>query len=216
MAPAQGKTAYFTQRPLAHRFIGVPSKGFIPASCEAPAPPLLGNAAMSDWKPNVTVAAVIEHQGRFLIIEERTVAGVRLNQPAGHLEAGETLARACVREALEETAHHVEVVSGIGVYLARFVHEASATDVTYLRFAFACRLADRPGGAFESGRVLDEGILRTHWLSAAELRARGDEHRSPLVMQVVDDHLAGQRFDLDVLHAGAGFAGLPFTPVIQR
>jgi 8-oxo-dGTP pyrophosphatase MutT (NUDIX family) len=161
---------------------------------------------MSDWKPSVTVAAVIEHQGRFLVVEENTVAGVRLNQPAGHLEAGETLALACVREALEETAHHVDVVSGVGIYLARFVHEASATDVTYLRFAFACRLADRAGGAFDAGRSLDQGILRTHWLSADELRARQSEHRSPLVMQVVDDYLSGSRFDPDVLQADSSFA----------
>ena len=171
---------------------------------------------MSVWKPNVTVAAVIEHQGRFLIIEEQTVAGVRLNQPAGHLEPGETLARAAVREALEETAHHVEIVSGIGVYLARFVHEPSATDVTYLRFAFACRLADRAGGAFEPDRRLDEGILRTHWLTADQLRARQAEHRSPLVMQVVDDHLAGQRFDPSVLRAGDDFIGLPVEAALRQ
>ncbi len=150
------------------------------------------------------------------MIEERTVAGVRLNQPAGHLDPGETLARAVVREALEETAHHVEVVSGIGVYLARFVHEASATDVTYLRFAFACRLADRPDGARDAGRTLDDGILGTHWLTAAELRARQAEHRSPLVMQVVDDYLAGQRFDPSVLRADANFAGLPLQAPLIR
>jgi len=167
---------------------------------------------MSIWKPSVTVAAVIEHQGRFLIIEEKTVAGVRLNQPAGHLDPGETLVRAVVREALEETAHHVEVVSGIGVYLARFVHEASSTDVTYLRFAFACRLSNRPEGARDAGLSLDQGILATHWLSADELRARTAEHRSPLVMQVVDDYLAGQRFDPAVLHADSSFASLPFAP----
>ena len=161
---------------------------------------------MSVWKPSVTVAAVIEHQGRFLIVEESTVAGVRLNQPAGHLDPGETLVRAVLREALEETAHHVEVVSGIGIYLARFVHEQSQTDVTYLRFAFACRLANRPGGALDPTRPLDHGILRTHWLTADELRARLPEHRSPLVMQCVDDHLAGQRFDPALLKADASFA----------
>lgn len=158
---------------------------------------------MSEWKPNVTVAAVIEHDGRFLLVEEQTVAGIRLNQPAGHLEPGETLTEACVREALEETAHHVEVVAGIGIYLARFVHEASATDVTYLRFAFACRLARREGGPRDTARTLDQGIIATHWLSVGDLRARHDEHRSPLVMKVVDDYRAGQRFDPSVLQADA-------------
>ena len=167
---------------------------------------------MAEWKPNVTVAAVIEHQGRFLLVEEQTVAGVRLNQPAGHLEPGKTLAHACVREALEETAHHVEVAHGIGVYLARFVHEASKTDVTYLRFAFACRLSDRAGGAHDRTRALDHGILRTHWLGVDDLRARQSEHRSPLVMQVVDDYLSGQRFDPAVLRADASFASVLKDP----
>jgi len=128
---------------------------------------------MAVWKPSVTVAAVIEHQGRFLIVEESTVAGVRLNQPAGHLDPGETLVRAVLREALEETAHHVEVVAGIGVYLARFVHEQSQTDVTYLRFAFACQLANRPGGAFDPTRKLDHGILRTRLPGDITVSVRG-------------------------------------------
>ncbi len=160
---------------------------------------------MAIWKPSVTVAAVIEHDGRFLLVEEETVEGVRLNQPAGHLDPGETLERAVVREALEETAHHIEVIAGIGVYLSRFVHADSGTDVTYLRFAFACRLAARPGGAFEPGRPLDRGILRTHWFDAQTIRTRQAAHRSPLVMQTLDDYLAGRRFDLSVLHAGPEF-----------
>jgi phosphatase NudJ len=167
---------------------------------------------MDTWKPSVTVAAVIEDRERFLLVQEQTVAGVRLNQPAGHLEPGESLLEAVRREALEETGHHVRVLHGIGVYLARFVHEASMTDVTYLRFAFACRVV-----AHEPLRALDEGIVRTHWLTAAQLRDRAAEHRSALVMQVVDDFLTGQRFDAAVLkhvpdfHArasGGGNAGL--------
>ena len=164
------------------------------------------------WKPNTVVAAIVERDGRYLFVEEMAGGRAVINQPAGHLDPGETLARAVVREALEETAHHVEVVAGIGVYLARFVHEASSTDVTYLRFAFACRLADRPGGAHEANRALDEGILGTLWLTSEELRARQAEHRSPLVMDVVDDYLAGLRFDPSVLRADASFAGLPFAP----
>ena len=149
---------------------------------------------MDTWKPSVTVAAVIENESRFLLVEEQTVAGVRLNQPAGHLERGESLLEAVRREALEETGHHVRVLHGIGVYLARFVHETSATDVTYLRFAFACRVV-----VHEPLRALDEGIVRTHWLSADELRQCAEQHRSALVMQVVEDCLAGQRFEAGVL-----------------
>jgi len=161
---------------------------------------------MRDFKPSVTVAAVIFHQGRFLLVEEETVAGVRLNQPAGHLDAGETLVHAVVREALEETAHHVIPEALIGVYLARFTHAPSATDVTYLRFAIACRLdTERAGGALEAGRALDQGILRALWLDPGILRARRAEHRSDLVLQVVDDFEAGRRLPLDCLRAGSDF-----------
>jgi len=159
---------------------------------------------MREFKPSVTVAAVIFHEGRFLFVEEETVAGVRLNQPAGHLEAGESLDRAVVRETLEETAHHVVPEALVGVYLSRFEHQASGTEVTYLRFAFACRLADRVEGAFEEGRPLDHGILRTHWFDADEIRAKRAAHRSELVMQVVDDYLAGRRYPLDCLWSGSG------------
>jgi 8-oxo-dGTP pyrophosphatase MutT (NUDIX family) len=161
---------------------------------------------MREFKPSVTVAAVIFDQGRFLLVEEETVAGVRLNQPAGHLDAGETLVHAVVREALEETAHHVIPEALIGVYLARFVHPQSATDVTYLRFAIACRLdTARAGGYVDHGRPLDHGILRALWLDPADLRARRAEHRSELVLKVVDDFEAGRRLPLDCLRAGADF-----------
>jgi 8-oxo-dGTP pyrophosphatase MutT (NUDIX family) len=164
---------------------------------------------MREFKPSVTVAAVVFDAGRFLFVEEETVAGVRLNQPAGHLDPGESLVHAVVREAIEETAHHVVPEALIGVYLSRFEHLPSATEVTYLRFAFACRLADRPGGAYEPERPLDHGILRTHWLNVDEIRAQRARHRSELVMQVVEDHLAGRRHPLDVLWSGAGLNGLP-------
>lgn len=170
---------------------------------------------MREFKPSVTVAAVVFDRGRFLFVEEETVAGVRLNQPAGHLEAGETLAHAVVREALEETAHHVVPEALIGVYLSRFVHAASATEVTYLRFAFACRLADRAGGAFEAGRPLDDGIIRTHWFDVDEIRARQAQHRSELVMQVVEDHLAGRRYPLDCLWSCAGLEAGPGASLIR-
>lgn len=150
---------------------------------------------MDLWKPSVTVAAVVEHDGRYLMVEEHTREGLRLNQPAGHLDPGESLVQAVARETLEESACRVRPRAAVGVYLARYRHPADGTDVTYLRFAFDCELQ-----GCEPGRVLDEGIVRALWLSADEIRARAAEHRSPLVMQTVDDHRAGRRFALDFLH----------------
>ena len=144
------------------------------------------------WKPSATVAAVIERDGRFLMVEEETRAGLRLNQPAGHLDPGESLLQAVVREALEETAHHVEPLACVGVYMSRYQDEA--TDVTYLRFAFACRPV-----AQDPQRPLDAGIVRAVWLTADQIRARQDLHRSPLVMRTVDDYLAGRRYPLELV-----------------
>lgn len=145
---------------------------------------------MHMWKPNATVAAVVERDGRFLMVEEQTSAGLRLNQPAGHLEPCETLVHAAVRETLEETAQHVEVMRCLGVYMSRY------DDVTYLRFAFACRwLCD------EAGRVLDEDIVRAVWLTPDEIRGRAPMYRGPFVMQVVDDYLAGRGFPVELIHA---------------
>ncbi len=149
---------------------------------------------MNYWKPNTTVAAVVERDGRFLMVEENTRDGVRINQPAGHLDPGESLAQAVAREALEETAWEVEPLAGVGIYMARYLHEASGTDVTYLRFAFACRPL-----AHQATRPLDRGILRALWLGPDEIRACRAVHRSPFVMQAVDDYLAGRRFALDLI-----------------
>lgn len=142
------------------------------------------------WKPDVTVAALVERAGRFLCVEEHTVDGVRLNQPAGHLEAGESLVEACVREALEETAHHVVVESLVGIYQ----WPRPDRDVTYLRFAFACRVLSE-----EAGRALDDGILRAIWLTPDELAANAARHRSPMVARCIEDYLAGRRFSLDLV-----------------
>lgn len=151
---------------------------------------------MSDprWRPSVTVAAVIARDGRYLMVEETTPEGLRLNQPAGHLDPGESLLQAVVREALEETACHFVPDGLLGVYLARF--QRPGLDVTYLRFAFR-----GTAGEPESGRALDDPIVRTLWLTADEIRARIAEHRSPLVMRCVDDHLAGKRLPLDAIWA---------------
>jgi 8-oxo-dGTP pyrophosphatase MutT (NUDIX family) len=142
-----------------------------------------------------TVAAVIERDGRFLLVEEQTVDGLRLNQPAGHLDPGESLLQAVVRETLEETAWRVEPLALVGVYQTRFERPAHGLDVSYLRFTFACRLLDE-----EPGRRLDEGIERTVWMTAEALRDCPQRHRSPLVQRSVDDFLAGRRFPLDLIH----------------
>ncbi len=142
------------------------------------------------WKPSVTVAAVVERDGRFLLVEEHTADGVRINQPAGHLDPGESLLDAAARETLEETACRFTPTHLLGVYFWR-----AADDVTYARFAFTGEAS-----APEPGRALDDGIVRALWLTPAELRVRADEHRSPLVMRCIDDYLRGRRFPLDAIY----------------
>ena len=153
------------------------------------------------WKPNVTVAAIIEQDGRYLLVEEETEAGLLLNNPAGHLEPGESPIDACVRETLEETTHHFEPTALVGIYLARQRKTAGArldavdADLTWLRFAFSGTL-----GAAQAGRALDSGIVRTLWLTLPEIRACQGRHRSPLLLQCVQDHAAGHRHPLGLLH----------------
>jgi len=148
------------------------------------------------WSPSVTVAAVIEEGGRFLLVEERTPEGLRLNQPAGHLEPGETPEQGAVREVLEEAARVFEPEALLGVYLSRFVRPASGEDVTYLRLAYRGRV-----GAPLEGRALDHGIVRTLWLTPDEIRAERMRHRSPLVMRCIDDYLSGRTHPLDTVAA---------------
>ncbi|MDB5776387.1 MAG: hydrolase [Herbaspirillum sp.] len=148
------------------------------------------------WKPSVTVAAIIERAGQFLLIEEETSTGIKFNQPAGHLEAGESLQQAVVRETLEEAACDFTPTALIGTYLSRGVSSirAGGESTTYLRFAFAGDL-----GAFHQ-RPLDTGILRSVWMSRDELAACTDRHRSPLVLRCVDDYLRGQSAPLALLY----------------
>ncbi|MFZ6843801.1 NUDIX hydrolase [Undibacterium sp. RuTC16W] len=146
------------------------------------------------WKPSVTVAAIIARDDQFLMIEEETEDGVRINQPAGHLDPDETLQQAVIRETLEETAHDFTPTELIGTYLSRYVSPKTGEQVTYLRFAFSGEL-----GPLHQ-RALDHGILRTVWMSHAELLASQERHRSPLVMQCVNDYLAGQRAPLSLLY----------------
>lgn len=142
------------------------------------------------WKPNVTVAAVVERDGRFLVVEEDTADGLRFNQPAGHLEPHESLVDGAIRETLEETGCHFRPDALVGVYRWRHPNK----DLTYLRFAFTGTVSEP-----EPGRALDTGIIRAAWLTPDELRATSARHRSPLVLRCMDDYLAGKRFPLDLL-----------------
>lgn len=150
------------------------------------------------WKPSVTVAAVVEREGRYLLVEEETPEGLMLNNPAGHLDPGETPLQAVVREALEETARTFTPESFLGCYLARFLRPARQEDVTYLRLAFSGTV-----GEAIAGRALDQGIVRTLWLSLDELRATAARHRSPLVLRCCEDHAAGRRLPLDAVFSDA-------------
>ena len=151
------------------------------------------------WKPSVTVAAIIArpYQGidrpQFLMIEEETADGIRLNQPAGHLDPNETLQQAVVREMLEETAYDFVPTELIGTYLSRYISPKTGEEVTYLRFAFTGKLGQ------VHDQALDVGILRTLWMTREELFASQEQHRSPLVMQCVDDYLQGKRAPLSLL-----------------
>jgi ADP-ribose pyrophosphatase YjhB (NUDIX family) len=147
------------------------------------------------WKPNVTVAALMEHEGRFLLVEEETTEGIRFNQPAGHLDAGEALVDACAREALEETAYAFTPTELVGIYQWPRPQKENEGDVTYLRFAFAGKV-----GVRETARALDTGIVRAVWMTPDEIEACAERHRSPLVLQCLRDYLAGQRFSLGLIH----------------
>jgi 8-oxo-dGTP pyrophosphatase MutT (NUDIX family) len=149
------------------------------------------------WAPHVTVAAIIERDARFLVVEEHTPAGLRLNQPAGHLEPGETLVDAVVRETLEESAHAFTPEALVGVYMTHF-GKPGESGATYLRFTYCGSVADVP-----QPRALDPDIVRTLWMSADELRAASARHRTPLVMKCIDDYLAGVRVPLEFVHVHA-------------
>jgi 8-oxo-dGTP pyrophosphatase MutT (NUDIX family) len=142
---------------------------------------------MSIWKPSVTVAAVIERDGKFLVVEEMIDGRKVINQPAGHLDPGESLAAACAREVMEETAHRFEPTGIVGVYRWHYAPK----DVTFLRFCFRGKVL-----GVES-RPLDKEILALHWLTPEQLKASAAT-RSPLVVRCVEDYLAGRNYPLDL------------------
>jgi 8-oxo-dGTP pyrophosphatase MutT (NUDIX family) len=143
------------------------------------------------WKPDVTVAAITERDGRFLFVEERVRGRVVINQPAGHLEDGESFLEAVVRETLEETGWDFEPRAVVGVYLWR----PGDTNRSFLRVAFAGELSSH-----DPARPLDRGILRTRWMTRDELAAAQLRLRSPLVMRCVEDYLAGARYPCGLIN----------------
>jgi len=152
------------------------------------------------WKPSVTVAAVVSREfdgvQKFLLVEEQTRDGLKLNNPAGHLDPGESPIEACVRETREETAFEFKPQAIVGVYMSRFERQQAEEllDITYLRFAFCGEL-----GEHFPEQALDVGIERAVWLSADEVRASTEQHRSPLLLRCMEDYLSGQRFPLSLL-----------------
>jgi ADP-ribose pyrophosphatase YjhB (NUDIX family) len=137
---------------------------------------------------------VIERGGRFLLVEEEDEGRILFNQPAGHLEARESLVEGCRREVLEESAWHFKPSALVGIYLWTKPRSAAATEVSYLRFAFCGELGEN-----EPGRKLDAGIVRAVWLDVDEIRAMRARHRSPLVLRCIEDYLAGRRYALELL-----------------
>jgi len=159
------------------------------------------------WTPGVTVAAVIEHDGRFLLVEEHTPEGLKLNNPAGHLEPGESPQQGVVREALEETGCVFTPQALLGVYLSRFVRPATGEDVTYLRLAYRGTV-----GEPLHGHSLDAGIVRTLWMTPGQVREQAAHLRSPLVLRCIEDHLAGVAHPLAVVMADGSIA----EPEVKR
>jgi len=144
------------------------------------------------WKPNVTVAAIVEQDGKYLLVEEQPGerSGILLNQPAGHLDAGESIFQAIIRETREETAYTFVPEYIVGIYQWHCVRN----DTTYLRFAFFGRVTDH-----DAEQLLDTGIIRAIWLDLDEIKELTHQHRSPLMLQCIIDYVAGGRYPLELL-----------------
>lgn len=143
---------------------------------------------MAQWKPNATVAAIVELDGKFLMVEECVHGKVSYNQPAGHWEYGETILDAVIRETREETGWNVEPTSLIGIYTL-----PAGDDRVYLRFAFRCRAVSNIEGA-----TLDNEIVAAHWFTEEEIRNRREFHRSDVVEECLNDALANINFPLSI------------------
>jgi 8-oxo-dGTP pyrophosphatase MutT (NUDIX family) len=144
----------------------------------------------TQFKPNSTVAAIIEQNGKFLLVEEETDRGNRYNQPAGHLEDNETLIQAVIRETMEEAAYEFTPEALLGVYQWKHPHN----NTTYLRFSFIGKV-----GLHYPMQELDTGIVQAVWMSIAEMREKASLMRSPQVLMCVEDYLAGKSYPLEVI-----------------
>ncbi|UYZ84099.1 NUDIX hydrolase [Entomomonas sp. E2T0] len=139
--------------------------------------------------PHVTVATIVEDQGRFLMVEEIKNNRKVLNQPAGHLERNETLLAAALRETLEETAWDVELTGVIGIYLF-----TGDNGISYQRICFAANpIKHHPD------KPLDDGIINAVWLTRDELITKRDHWRNPMILNCIDDYLAGHIYPLSVI-----------------
>ena len=154
------------------------------------------------WSPSATVAAIV-HDGvadpaarRFLLVEEHTPEGLKLNNPAGHLDPGESPEEGVVRETLEETARNFTPQALVGIYMARFVRLSTGEDITYLRFAYSGTVGDEL-----PGRVLDSPVVRTLWMTLDEIKAAPERMRSELVLQCIEDHVRGAAYPLALVHS---------------
>ena len=144
------------------------------------------------FTPHVTVATIVEDQGRFLFVEEVADNRAVFNQPAGHLEADESLMQAAIRETREETGWEVELTGVIGIYL----YTAPSNGITYQRVCFSAKPLKHI-----SGSVLDEGIIAAHWMTRQEIAGHTERLRSPLVLRCVDDYLGSDPFPLAVIRS---------------
>jgi 8-oxo-dGTP pyrophosphatase MutT (NUDIX family) len=163
------------------------------------------------WKPSVTVAAIIERRKgdsrEFLLVEEHTPEGLKLNNPAGHLDPEESPQEGVIREVLEETTCHFTPDRLIGVYLSRFTRPTTGEDVTFLRFAFGGTV-----GEPDPSRKLDHGIVRTLWMTLPEIVASRERHRSPHVLGSIEDYVRGRRYPLAAITTDASV----YSPEIKR
>lgn len=143
------------------------------------------------WKPNATVATIVEDNGKFLFVEEYSNGELVINQPAGHIENHESILEAAKRETLEETGYRVELSHLIGLYTYTAPHNGN----TYYRFCFSATISEKL-----QNPTIDPDIENVAWLSYEEIAQQTDRHRSPLVLKCLDDYIAGTRFPLELIY----------------